>query len=188
VAGIYARTDQHTGVHKAPANEALRGVIDLEIRLTAAQQEALNPAGSAGGINCVRAFPGRGIRVWGARTLTDDPAWTYVNVRRLVLTVKRWLDRTMAGVVFEPNDLKLWIRIRREVTAFLRDLFQRGALRGNTPEQAFFVKCDAETNPPEVRALGRVVAEVGLAVQVPSEFVVARIVYGAKGASAQAGP
>lgn len=184
VAGVYSRTDQRIGVHKAPANEILSGVFDLELRVGAALQENLNPKG----INCVRAFPGRGVRVWGARTLSADPAWTFVNVRRLLLTVKRWLDQAMAGVVFEPNDPKLWIRIRREVSAFLRDLFQKGALRGTSPDQAFFVKCDAENNPAEVRAAGQVVTEIGLAAQAPSEFIVARIVYGASPAgSASAG-
>ncbi len=118
VAGVYARSDQRVGVHKAPANEILEGVLDLEVNLTNTEQGELNPFG----INCLRAFPGRGIRVWGARTLSNDPAWTYVNVRRLFLTVGRWIERNMPGVTFEPNDSRLWARIVRELTAYFNDL------------------------------------------------------------------
>jgi len=174
VAGVYARSDQRVGVHKAPANEVLEGVLDLEVSLTDAQQGCLNPEG----VNCLRAFPGRGIRVWGARTLSGDP-WTYVNVRRLFLTAGRWIERTMAGAVFDPHDPRLWARISRELTAYFSDLHQRGALRGGTPQESFYVKCDAETNPPEVRDAGMVVTEIGLAPSLPNEFIVVRIVHGA---------
>jgi phage tail sheath protein FI len=180
---VYARTDQRIGVHKAPANDVLQGVLDLEVNLTDAQQDRLNPEG----INCLRAFPGRGIRVWGARTLSRDPAWTYVNVQRLFLTAGRWIERNMSSAVFEPNDPRLWARVGRELTAYFNDLLRRGALRGRTPQEAFYVKCDAETNPPEVRDAGMVVTEIGLAPALPGEFVVLRVIHGASGVSI-AGP
>lgn len=183
VAGVYARSDQRVGVHKAPANDVLKGVLNLETNLSNAQQGMLNPEG----VNCLRAFPGRGIRVWGARTVSSAPAWTYVNVRRLFLTAGRWIERTMAGAVFEPNDSRLWARITRELTAYFNDLFRRGALKGRAAQEAFYVKCDAETNPPEVRDAGMVVTEIGLAPAVPNEFVVVRIIHGASGVTI-AGP
>jgi len=183
LAGVSARTDRKVGVYEAPANEIVEGIVDVEIRLTSKQQEALAPRS----INCVRVFPGRGVRVWGARTLSADAGWAFVNHRRLVSAIHRWLGLRMGNVVFEPNDLALWIRIRREVNAFLLRLFDSGALRGKTPGEAFFVKCDAETNSPRERAAGRVVTEIGLALQKPSEFVVARIVYGSDG-TAEASP
>lgn len=177
VAGVYAASDERVGVHKAPANDDLSGVLDLAFNLTEAQQTDLNPVG----VNCLRAFPGRGIRVWGARTLSREPAWTYVSVRRLFLTAGRWIERAVAGVVFEPNDLRLWLRLERESRAYFSDLFQRGALKGSTEEEAFYVKCDAETNPPEVREAGLVVTEIGLAPASPNEFVVVRLIHGASG-------
>lgn len=177
VAGVYARSDRRVGVHKAPANEVLEGVLDLQVNLSDAQQGFLNPEG----VNCLRAFPGRGIRVWGARTLSGDPNWTYVNVRRLFITAGRWIERNLTGMVFEPNDLKLWTRITRELTAYFTDLFRRGALKGGTPQEAFYVKCDAETNPAEVQDAGMVVTEIGLAPAVPGEFIVVRIIHGDSG-------
>lgn len=177
VAGIYARTDQRVGVHKAPANELLEGVLDLEINLTDAQQGYLNPVG----VNCLRSFPGRGLRVWGARTLSNETAWTYVNVRRIFLTAGRWMERNLMGMVFEPHDAKLWARIVRELTAYFNDLLRRGALKGRTAQEAFYIKCNAETNPPAVRDAGQVVTEIGLAPTYPSEFVVVRIIHGPSG-------
>jgi Bacteriophage tail sheath protein len=183
VAGVYARSDQRVGVHKAPANDVLQGVLDLEVNLTDAQQGQLNPAG----VNCLRAFPGRGIRVWGARTLSRDPAWTYINVRRLFLTAGRWIEHNMAGATFEPNDPRLWARIGRELTAYFVDLFRRGALKGRSPQEAFYVKCDAEINSPAVREAGMVVTEIGLAPSLPYEFVVVRVIQSASGVTI-AGP
>ncbi len=177
VAGIYSRSDQTFGVHKAPANEEMEGVLDLRMNLTDPDQGRLNDLG----INCLRAFPGRGIRVWGARTLSTTPEWTYISARRLAITVGRWLERFMPEVAFAPNDIRLWVRIMRELTAFLEGLFRRGALQGRSAEQAFFVKCDGETNPPEVRDAGMVVTEVGLAPVVPGEFIVVRVIHGASG-------
>jgi hypothetical protein len=177
VAGVYARSDARNGVQKAPANEVLEGALDLEVGLTDAQQALLNPVG----VDCLRALPGRGLRVWGARTLADDPTWQYVNVRRLVLAVVRWLERNATGVVFEPNEPRLWARLSREISAYLGDLFRHGALAGRVEQEAFYVTCDASTNPPETRDAGLVITEIGLAPAQPSEFLVVRIVHGAGG-------
>ena len=177
VAGVYARTDRERGVHKAPANEVLEGVADLERQLTSADQAYLNPKH----VNCLRSFPGRGIRVWGARTLSGQTAWTYVNVRRLFLTAVRWIDWNMSDIPFEPNNPSLWARIERELHTYFADLFRAGALKGRTPEEAFYIKCNAETNPPELVQSGQVVTEIGLAPTVPYEFVVVRLIHGARG-------
>ena len=181
VAGIYARSDQQVGVHKAPANEPVDGVLDLRVSLTDDVIGRLY----AEGVNCLRAVPGRGIRVWGACTLSDDPGWRPIGARRVFLTMSRWLERFMAQLVYEPNDVRLWVRIMRELTAYLDDEFQRGALKGRTPEEAFFVKCDSETNPPEVTDGGMVVTNVGLALAAPAEFVYVRIIHGTSGVSIQ---
>jgi hypothetical protein len=173
VAGIFARTDARAGVFKAPANEEVLGVLDLEVNIDNRVQDQLNPEG----INCLRAFPGRGIRVWGARTLSRDPNWRYINIRRLFLTLGRWIDVNMPWAAFEPNTPGLWVRIQRELNTYLTGLWRAGGLKGQTPEQAFYVKCDAETNPPEVREAGQVVTEIGLAPGAPAEFIVVRIVH-----------
>jgi phage tail sheath protein FI len=172
VAGIYARTDARVGVHKAPANERVYGVLDLETNVNDRVQSELNP----NGVNCLRTFPGRGIRVWGARTLSRDPAWRYVSVRRIATTLNRWVERNLPWATFEPNEPRLWVRIRRELTVYLTTLWQSGALVGRTPEEAFYVRCDAETNPPEVRESGQTQVEIGLAPGAPAEFVVVRII------------
>lgn len=177
IAGVYARSDERIGIHKAPANEILEGVLQSEVTLTNAEQEQLNPKG----INCLRAFPGRGIRVWGARTLSPNPNWFYVNVRRLFLTVGRWIELNMANRVFEPNNTKLWANIRRDLTAYFNSLFEQGALKGRSPSEAFYIKCDEETNPPEIRDAGKVIIEIGLAAAVPGEFVIIRIFHGVSG-------
>jgi phage tail sheath protein FI len=184
LAGVYARSDQRVGVHKAPANEIIEGVLDLRVNLTEAEVGRLH----AKAVNCSRALPGRGIRVWGARTLSHDPAWRHVGARRVFLTMSRWVERFMSELVLEPNDVRLWVRIMRELTAYLDGLFERGALNGRSPDEAFFVKCDSETNPPEVIDAGMVVSHVGLALAAPAEFVVARIIHGASGVSIQPGP
>lgn len=170
IAGIYARNDTERGVHKAPANEVVRGALEPVREISRGEQDGLNP----NGINCIRAFPGRGIRVWGARTLSSDPAWRYVNVRRLFNMVEKSIERDTQWVVFEPNDPGLWSRVRRDVNAFLMTLWRDGALFGATPQEAFYVKCDAELNPPESRDLGRLIIEVGLAPVKPAEFVIFR--------------
>jgi phage tail sheath protein FI len=179
--GIYNRTDTDRGVHKAPANEVVLGAINLEINLSRGEQDVLNPIG----VNCIRAFPGRGIRVWGGRTLSSDGAWRYINVRRLFIMVEASMDMGLQWVVFEPNDSTLWAKVRRDVTSFLRVVWRGGALFGTTPEQAFYVKCDEELNPREIRDLGQLIIEVGLAPVKPAEFVIFRITQWA-GADAEA--
>jgi uncharacterized protein len=177
MAGIWARSDNTRGVHKAPANEVVRGATGLAYNVTKGEQDTLNPFG----INCIRAFPGMGIRVWGARTLSSNPSWRYINVRRLFNFVEKSIERGTQWVVFEPNEPRLWGRIRRDVTAFLTMVWRDGALFGNAPGEAFFVKCDAETNPPEARDLGRLVIEIGMAPVKPAEFVIFRIFQWAPG-------
>ncbi len=171
IAGIWARNDNTRGVHKAPANEVVRGAVGLSVSVTKGEQDVLNPIG----VNCIRAFPGMGIRVWGARTLSSNGAWRYINVRRLFNFVEKSIERGTQWVVFEPNEPRLWGRVRRDVTAFLTNVWREGALFGLTPQEAFYVKCDAETNPPESRDLGRLVIEIGLAPVKPAEFVIFRI-------------
>lgn len=180
VAGVYARVDGERGVHKAPANEILRGAIGLEINVSRNEQDMLNPIG----VNCIRSFPGRGIRIWGARTLSSDPQWRYINVRRLFSNVEESILQGTNWIVFEPNDQILWRQIKRDITAFLTVVWRSGALFGKVPEEAFFVKCDEETNPKELRDLGYCVIEVGMAPVKPAEFVVFRISQKQDGAGA----
>ncbi|MEU3523095.1 phage tail sheath family protein [Streptomyces sp. NPDC038707] len=171
IAGVWARSDAERGVHKAPANEVIRGAVDLELRLSKGEQDLLNPIG----VNCVRAFPGRGIRIWGARTLSSDPAWRYLNVRRLFNYLEESILLGTQWVVFEPNDDRLWSSIRRNVTAFLTEEWRRGALFGRTADEAFYVKCDRDNNPQESIDQGRVVCEIGVSPVKPAEFVVFRL-------------
>jgi phage tail sheath protein FI len=172
VAGIYARVDALRGVHKAPANEVVRGALGLRYAISRAQQDGLNPRG----VNAIRDLNGN-FRVWGARTIGGDANadLRYVNVRRLLLFLRESIEEGMQWVVFEPNDSTLWARISRNVTAFLTNVWREGALLGTTPAEAFYVKCDAETNPPEVRDAGQVVTEIGVAIVRPAEFVVFKI-------------
>jgi len=171
LAGIYARSDTERGVHKAPANEVVRGAIGLATQITKSEQDILNPVG----INCIRAFPGRGIRVWGARTLSSDASWRYVNVRRLFNFVEESIEEGTQWVVFEPNDVDLWERVKRDINAFLTRVWRDGALFGATAGEAFYVKCDEELNPVEVRDAGQLIIEIGLAPVKPAEFVIFRI-------------
>jgi uncharacterized protein len=171
VAGIYARTEQESGVGKAPANEVVRGIVALEFNVGNTEQDRLNPRG----INCLRAFPGRGLRVWGARTLSPDPLWRYVNVRRVCLAIIKNLLVNLQWTVFEPNDQRLWDDIVAALTLFLGELFASGTLAGATPEEAFFVKCDAQTNLPDAIDRGELIAEVGFAPVRPAEFVLVTI-------------
>jgi len=179
MAGIWSRTDDTRGVHKAPANETVRGVVALEIQATKNEQDLLNPQG----INCIRAFPGRGIRVWGARTLSSDPAWRYLNVRRLFNYLEESILNGTQFAVFEPNDPALWARMRRTISAFLVNEWRKGALFGLTPQEAFYVKCDEETNPAEGIDAGQVVCEIGVAPVKPAEFVIFRLSQFSGGAS-----
>jgi phage tail sheath protein FI len=149
----------------------VRGALDVEMNITKAEQGLLNPIG----INCIRPFGTRGIRVWGARTLSSNTDWTYINVRRLFNMIETTIMNGTQYAVFEPNDISLWEGLKRTINAFLRGLWRDGALFGATAEQAFFVKCDAETNPPESIDQGRVVVEVGIAPVKPAEFVIFRI-------------
>jgi len=169
IAGIYARVDAARGVHKAPANEPVLGALDLKYRISKAQQQGLNPQG----VNCIRDLNGN-IRVWGARTLGGDAngEFKYVATRRLFNFIKESIDEGLQWTVFEPNTPDLWAKIRRNVTAFLTNVWRDGALFGSTPQEAFFVKCDAETNPPEVRDAGQVVTKIGVAIVKPAEFVI----------------
>jgi phage tail sheath protein FI len=171
VAGVWARTDSTRGVHKAPANEAILGITGLGFHVTDAEQGDLNRSG----LNCIRAFSGRGIRVWGARTISSDPEWRYINVRRLVNFISDSIMRGTQWAVFEPNDERLWIQLQIAVTNFLTIQWRAGALFGGTPDAAFYVKCDTETNPPELIEAGQVTTEVGIAPVKPAEFVVFRI-------------
>jgi len=180
IAGIWARNDNTRGVHKAPANEVVRGATGLAYNCTKGEQDVLNP----NGVNCIRAFPGMGIRVWGARTLSSNPSWRYINVRRLFNFVEKSIERGTQWVVFEPNEPQLWAKVRRDVSAFLNMVWRDGALFGLTPAEAFYVKCDAELNPPESRDLGRLVIEIGLAPVKPAEFVIFRISQWQPGAEA----
>ncbi|HEX2296535.1 MAG TPA: phage tail sheath family protein [Actinomycetota bacterium] len=179
VAGVWGRNDDTRGVHKAPANETIRGAIDLEINITKAEHDQLNPVG----INCLRTFAGRGIRIWGARTLSSDPAWKYVNVRRLFNYLEESILQGTQWAVFEPNDHALWAKMRRTIASFLTNEWRKGALFGLNPDQAFYVKCDEETNPPEVVDTGQVICEIGVAPVKPAEFVVFRLAQFSGGAA-----
>ena len=171
VAGVYARVDNLRGVHKAPANEIVMGAIGLERNVSRNEQDLLNPIG----VNCIRSFPGQGIRIWGARTLASDARWRYINVRRLFSSVEESILQGTSWIVFEPNDQILWRQIKRDISSFLNVIWRSGALFGKTPEEAFYVKCDEETNPKELRDLGYCVIEIGIAPVKPAEFVVFKI-------------
>jgi len=171
IAGVWARTDESRGVWKAPANDTIRGCLDVAYGVTQNEQSVLNPIG----INCIRPFGTRGIRIWGARTLSSDSDWRYINVRRLFNMVETTILQGTQWAVFEPNDVALWEGIKRTLNAFLRGLWSAGALFGQSVDQAFYVKCDAETNPPESIDQGLLIVEVGIAPVKPAEFVVFRI-------------
>ncbi len=171
VAGVWARTDDTRGVWKAPANDTIRGVLDVERSITQNEQSLLNPIG----INCIRPFGTRGIRIWGARTLASDTDWQYINVRRLFNMVEATIMDGTQWAVFEPNDVKLWEGVTRTLGGYLHGLWQAGALFGASASQAYFVKCDETTNPPESIDAGKLVVEVGLAPVKPAEFVIFRI-------------
>jgi len=172
IAGVYARVDAERGVHKAPANEVIRGALGLETQVSKAGQADLNP----NGVNVIRPF-GANITIWGARTTAaaSQPEWKYISSRRLFNFLRESIDEGTQWVVFEPNAPELWSKVRRNVTAFLTTVWASGALLGATPEQAFYVRCDETTNPPDVRDLGQLVTEVGVALVNPAEFVVFRI-------------
>lgn len=172
IAGVYARVDNERGVHKAPANETIRGALDVTQRLSKAHQDGLNPKG----VNCIRLLNDN-ILLWGARTVGGDANTDlkYINVRRTLLFLRKSIDLGTQWVVFEPNNPALWQRISRTVNAFLTNVWRSGALFGDTPAQAFYVKCDKETNPQSSIDAGRVVTEIGVAIVRPAEFVIFRI-------------
>lgn len=184
--GIYARSDIERGVHKAPANEIVRGALGLEefdgVKrvITKGQQDILNPKG----VNCIRAFRGRGIRVWGARTISSDSLWKYINVRRLFIFLEESIEDGTQWVVFEPNDEKLWARVRQTITQFLTRVWRDGALMGTTPGEAFFVKCDRTTMTQDDIDNGRLIVLIGVAPVKPAEFVIFRIAQWAGGSAA----
>jgi uncharacterized protein len=167
VMGAIARVDTERGVHKAPANELLRGALGLKYELTRNEQALLNPRG----INVIRDLDDMGIRVYGARTLSEDKEWKYLNVRRLFQVVRTSVSRGTEWVVFEPNNERLWGNIERNIRAYLKTLFNNGALQGKTPEEAFYVRCNEVTNPQENIDLGIVTIEIGIAPVKPAEFV-----------------
>ena len=171
VSGIYARSDNQRGVHKAPANEVVRSALSFEFLINTRQQEALNPEG----INCLRFFEGRGWRVWGARTVSSDPEWKYLNVRRYFAYLQRSIDRGTQWTVFEPNGKRLWANLQRTVEDFLYNEFVSGRLAGRTPQQAFFVRCDESTMTQNDRDNGRLICLIGVAPLRPAEFVIFRI-------------
>jgi phage tail sheath protein FI len=172
--GIYARSDNTRGVHKAPANEVVLGIRDVQVRLNKPEQDLLNPKH----INVVRDLreANRGIRVWGARTLSSNPEWRYVNVRRLFLFVEESIDRGMQFAVFEPNSEFLWATVKRSITNFLTSVWRDGALEGTTPEEAFFVQIGyGITMTQDDIDNGRMIAVVGIAPVKPAEFVIIQI-------------
>jgi phage tail sheath protein FI len=171
VTGIYARTDVQRGVHKAPANETLLGITGLRTYLTTGEQEVLNPRG----VNAIRRFEGRGIRVWGARTLSSELELRYTNVRRFLIFLEASLDRGTQYVVFEPNAPETWARVVDSVSAFLNTQWRNGALFGRRPEDAYFVRCDETTMSVDDVQNGRLICQIGVAIVRPAEFVIFRI-------------
>lgn len=171
VLGVYARTDTERGVFKAPANEILRGALDVRFDIDDGKQAVMNPRG----VNAIRRFPGRGIRVWGARTLSSNGLWKYVSVRRLFIFLERSIYEGTQWVVFEPNDDRLWARVVDTVRLFLRGQWRLGALLGRTEQEAFFVTCDRTTMTQDDILNGRLICEIGIAPVRPAEFVIFRI-------------
>lgn len=167
VAGLYSRVDSQRGIHKAPANETLNGVTGLKYSLTKEEQSLLNPRG----INLIRDFGDMGIKVYGARTLTNDSEWRYINVRRLFLNVRESLQRGTEWAVFEPNNETLWGNVKRNIAAYLKTLWKQEALVGTTPEEAFYVICDHTNNPQEMIDQGILNVSIGIAPVKPAEFV-----------------
>ena len=171
IAGIYARNDIERGVHKAPANEVVRSALGFNVLINKAQQEVLNPLG----VNCLRFFEGRGLRVWGARTATSDPEWKYVNLRRYFAFLERSIEKGTQWAVFEPNGPRLWANVQRTVEDFLYNEFVSNHLAGRKPQEAFFVRCDETTMTQNDRDNGRLICLIGVAPLRPAEFVIFRI-------------
>lgn len=185
VAGVLARLDAATGRHKAPANERLQGVLDLDDAGEGNPgdgDEAALAALHQDGVNCLRVLPGRGVRICGARTLSNRPSWRHIGARRVVLGLARWAQLGLRDLVMEPHRPALWERIRQRVESHCLARWREGALCGDTPAEAFYVQCDAETNPAHSRELGRVVCAIGLAVSAPAEFINVQLVQSVDGA------
>ena len=171
IAGVYARTDLHRGVHKAPANEVLQGALNLSIQANSADLQRLTRIS----VNALRAVSGRGVRIWGARTTSIDPEWKYVPVRRVALFVEESVSNGTQWVEFEPNTHKLWAQVRQSVRNFLTQLWRQGSLQGQKPQEAFFVKCDRTTMTQNDIDNGRLICQIGMAVMRPAEFVIVHI-------------
>ena len=171
VIGIYARSDNTRGVHKAPANEVVRNCVGLDVQFNKGEQDILNPKG----VNLIRTFPGQGIRVWGARTLSSNGLWKYVNVRRPFIFVEESIRANTSWAVFEPNDETLWVRVRRTISVFLTNLWREGSLMGSSPEEAFFVNIGRETMSQDDIDNGRLICVIGIAPVKPAEFVIFRL-------------
>lgn len=171
ILGIYARSDNSRGVHKAPANEVVRACVGLDAQFNKGEQDILNPKG----INLIRAFPGQGIRVWGARTATSNPSWKYINVRRLFIFIEESIKANTSWAVFEPNDEVLWTRVKRTIDVFLTGMWRDGSLAGSAPSEAFFVNIGRNTMSQDDIENGRLVCVIGVAPVKPAEFVIFRI-------------
>jgi uncharacterized protein len=181
MAGVWARVDATRGVHKAPANEMILGANGLAFQVTKAEQGELN----RNGINCIRTFPNRAAVCWGARTLSSEPEWRYINVRRIFNYVSDSIMQGTQWAVFEPNDERLWTALTISISNFLNRVWRSGALFGTSASEAYFVKCNSETNPPEVIEAGQVVCEIGIAPVKPAEFVIFRLSQFAGGGGAE---
>jgi phage tail sheath protein FI len=171
IAGSIARTDLLEGVHRAPANQPIEGLVDVAQRVRKRDRDVCFDHR----VNTLIAFPGRGIRIWGARTLSSDPSFVQINVRRLYILIRKSIEKYAQWVVFEPNEPSLWKKIIRSCEVFLNDLWRQGALVGADQDEAFYVKCDDETNPPESRDVGQLLTEIGISPVKPAEFIVVRI-------------
>jgi phage tail sheath protein FI len=171
VAGIYARSDNTRGVHKAPANEVVRACTGLDCQYNKGEQDILNPKG----VNLIRVFPGQGIRVWGARTCSSNSLWKYVNVRRLFIFIEESIKANTNWVVFEPNDEMLWTRVKRTIDVFLENVWKSGALMGGSPNEAFYVDVGRSTMSQDDIDNGRLICVIGVAPVKPAEFVIFRI-------------
>ena len=171
ILGIYARSDNTRGVHKAPANEVVRACVGLDTPFNKGEQDILNPKG----VNLIRAFPGQGIRVWGARTATSNASWKYVNVRRLFIFIEESIKANTNWAVFEPNDEQLWVRVKRTIDVFLTGLWRNGSLAGSSTSEAFFVDIGRSTMSQDDIDNGRLICVIGVAPVKPAEFVIFRI-------------
>lgn len=171
ILGIYARSDNTRGVHKAPANEVVKACTGLDCQFNKGEQDILNPKG----VNLIRVFPGQGIRVWGARTVSSDGSWKYINVRRLFIFIEESIKANTNWAVFEPNDEVLWVRVQRTISVFLNNLWRNGSLAGSTPDEAFFVSIGRTTMTQDDIDNGRLICVIGVAPVKPAEFVIFRI-------------